>query len=206
LLSTVSLLIDALGQPDEIVRGTLEALGGTVESGSVQEHRGFLPASCRPIRDRQNHFQIAEEVRCSGAICGYLSLGFSTHLEKQGGLVEDALAHNRRSVAPGRIQLAGFPRPELVPRDGLGHAHACGRADTRHRYQVLHRNLREYRPLADLLLNGIRQKLNECETARDPAHAPVEPPCEILEAITAPALELGQEPPLLQGRLSFACP
>jgi len=135
-----------------------------------------------------------------------LSLGFSPHLEKQGGFIEDALAHNWRSVAPGRIHLAGVARPELVPRDGVGHAHASGGADARHRDQALHRNLRANCSLADLLLNGIRQKLDEGETTRDPAHAPVKPPREILEAIAAPARELGQEPSLLQGRLGFACP
>jgi hypothetical protein len=62
----------------------------------------------RAVHNRRHHFQIAEQFG-AGAGWSFL-LRLPLRFEKQVGSIEDALADRRRRLAPGGIQLAGFPR------------------------------------------------------------------------------------------------
>ncbi len=148
-----------------------------------------------------------EELGRRRARCRVLRpLAFSTGFQEQSRLLENPLSYQRGSIAPGGIQLARFASAELELREDRGHSLADLDADARHRHQELHRDLGADLSPAHSLLNRIGQKLDQSETARDPAHAPVEPPREVLEVVTEAALELGQQPALFQRRLLFGQP
>jgi hypothetical protein len=157
---------------------------------------------CRPagqppvgaVHDRRHHLQIADQFG-GGPWWGFLlSLGF----EKQCGIVQDALADRSRSVPPSGIQLAGFARIAVPLRKDRRHALAGLQALARHRHQKLHRHLPPDLALAHLLLHDLRQQFHQCQPPRNPAHAAVEPPCQLIQAVAETLLQLAQQPAHLQ--------
>jgi hypothetical protein len=88
-------------------------------------------------------------------------------------------------------------------REDCGHPLAVFQVDTGRRHQTLHRYVRRDLTLADLLLDGLRQQLHQCQAPRHPTHTAVKPPCQLLQPITETLLQLCQQPALLQRRLVF---
>ncbi len=173
----------------------------------VHEGCGLPPVPARAGGDRLDHLQVAEELGGRRARCRVLRpLAFTIGFQEQSRLIEDPLSYQRGSIPPGGIQLARFASAQLEPREDRGHSLADLDADARHRHQELHRDLGADLSPAHSLLNRIGQKLDQSEAARDPAHAPVEPPREVFEVVTEAALELGQQPALFQRRLLFGQP
>jgi len=86
---------------------------------------------------------------------------------------------------------------------GRSHVLTVFDVGARHRHQNLHRNVCGDLAFAHLLLDRLREDLHQRQPARDPAHIAVEPPRQILEPIAEACFQLGQEPPLLEGRLLF---
>ena len=69
--------------------------------------------------------------------------------------------------------------------------------------QVLHGRVRSDFPEPYELLDRLGQLAHQSQAARNPRHASVEPPRKILQAESEAAMQLGQQPSLLECRFSF---
>jgi len=85
-----------------------------------------------------------------------------------------------------------------MPGERRGHPFAVLQVDARHRHQILHRHVCGDFALAYLLLDGLRQKFDQRQSPRHPAHAAVKPPRQSVQSIAESLLHLRQQPPLLQ--------
>jgi hypothetical protein len=83
------------------------------------------------------------------------------------------------------------------------HALAVLHALPRRRRQKLHRHLRADFARAHLLLNRFRQKLDQRQPPRHPAHTSIKPPRQILQAVAESLLHLRQQPAHFQRGLMF---
>jgi len=110
--------------------------------------------------------------------------------EKQLGLVEDPFSNRGRAIAPGGIQLTGLPRVASMLGEHRGHPLAGVQADTRHRRQKLHRQMRGDPALAHLLLDGLRQKFDQRQPSRHPTHAAIKPARQLVQSIAKALLHL----------------
>src|ERR1035437_6489036 len=165
-------------------------------------------ASCAPLRipslsarrpDDCRHLQVAQEF--GGRRCRSFRFRLPLRFEKQRGLVEKALPNHRRATAPGGIQLPGLPGVAVMLGERRGHPPAVLQIDACRRDQILHRHVRGDFALAHLLLNGLRQKLDQRQPPRHPAHAAVKPARQFIQSIAEALLHLRQQPALLQGGL-----
>jgi hypothetical protein len=111
------------------------------------------------VHDRGHHLQIADQFGGWSGRGFLLPLGF----EKQRGIVQDALADRSRSLAPGGIQLASFACITVMLGENGSHPLAIFQALPYYRHQKLHRYLCRDLALAHLLLDGLRQKLHQCQ-------------------------------------------
>ena len=148
------------------------------------------------VHNRCRHLQIAQEF--GGRRCTRFRFRLPLRFEKQLGLVEKALPDHRRGAAPGGIQLPGLPGVAVMLGEGRGHPLAVLQVDARHRHQILHRHVRGEFALAHLLLDGLRQKLDQRQPPRHPAHAAVKPSRQLIQPISEALLHLRQQPALLQ--------
>ena len=73
----------------------------------------------------------------------------------------------------------------------------------RYRHEELHGHLRRDLTLTRLLLNRFRQQFHQRQPPRNPAHAAIEPPCQLLQAVTKSLLQFGQQPAHFQRGLMF---
>src|ERR1019366_7808089 len=149
----------------------------------------------------RHHFQIARQ---RGGLGGGWRLRLPLRFQKQIRSGEDTLAHLARSIAPGFVQLPGFARGAMLGGERGGHAPAIVHIDARHRNQILHRQLRRDLPFADLLLDRLRQCLDQRQTARYPARAAVETAGEFVQRVAELLFHLLQQPTLLQRRFLLA--
>ena len=85
-----------------------------------------------------------------------------------------------------------------MPGERRGHPFAVLQVDARHRHQILHRHVCGDFALAYLLLDGLRQKFDQRQSPRHPAHAAVKPARQFIEAVAEALLHLRQQPALLQ--------
>ena len=99
--------------------------------------------------------------------------------------------------------MPGFARIAVMLGQDRRHALAVLQALPRHRNQELHGHLRRNLALAHLLLDGLRQKLHQCQPPRHPAHAAIKSPRQLLQAVAKTLLHLGQQPPHFQRSLMF---
>jgi len=155
----------------------------------------------RPVHDRRHHLQIAQHFGgwCDRSFLRCLPLRF----EKQLWIIQDAFADRGRALAPGAIQLAGLARIAVMLGEDGGHPLTILQALARHRHQKLHRHLRQDLALAHLLLDGFRQKFHQRQPPRYPAHAAVEPACQLIESVAETLLQLCQQPAHLQRGFVF---
>lgn len=156
----------------------------------------------RPVHDGDHHLQIAQQFGGSPGRSSLLCLPL--RFEKQLGIVQNTLADCGRAFTPGGIQLASLARLAVVLREDRGHPLAILQALARHRHQKLHRHLRQNLALADLLVDGLRQKFHQRQPPRYPAHTAVESACQLIQPVAEALLQLLQQPTHLQRRLVFA--
>jgi hypothetical protein len=153
------------------------------------------------VHDRGRHLQIAQQSAgpCGGSFRFRWPLGF----EKQLGLVKKALADHGRGVAPGGIQLPGLPCIAVMLSERGGHSLAVLQVDARHRHQKLHRHVGGDFALAHLLLEGLRQKVDQRQPPRHPTRAAIKPARQLLQPIAVALLQLREQPALFQRGVLF---
>ena len=151
------------------------------------------------VHNRSDHLQIADQFGASPWRDFLLPLRF----EKQRGIVQNAFADGGRSPAPGGIQLPGLAAIAVMLGKDRGHPLAVFQALPRHRHQKLHGRLRRDLALAHLLLDGFRQQLYQGQPPGNPAHAAIEPPRQLLQAIAETLLQLLKQPAHLQRGFLF---
>jgi hypothetical protein len=134
--------------------------------------------------------------------CQSLPLRF----QKQFRLGEDAFADHVRAVAPGSIELRGLPCVAMVLDESGGHACAVVHVDSRHRHQILHRQLRAESAFAHVLLDGFRQQFDQRQAPRHPTHAAVETACQFVERACETSLHFHQQPTLFERAFRWAEP
>jgi len=127
----------------------------TIHLGSSDPSQSSLGA----MDEGGGYLQIAQQGGSPGR--GGLRFGGWLDFEKQLGLLEKTLADQGRGVAPGGIQLPGLPRIAAMPSEHGGHTLAVFLADTSHRHQELHRHVGGNSALTHLLLDGLRQKIDQ---------------------------------------------
>lgn len=79
-----------------------------------------------------------------------------------------------------------------------GHRLAVVQADARHRHQKLHGQLRRDPALAHLPLDRFREKFDQRQPPRNPTHAAIKPPRQLIELIAEALLQFRQQSALLQ--------
>ena len=146
------------------------------------------------MQESNRHLQFASDGDGGRLSCQSLLLRF----QKQFGLGEDAFADHVRAVPPGSIELRGLPCVAMVLDESVGHACAVVHVDSRHRHQILHRQLRTESAFTHLLLDGFRQQFDQRQTPRHPTHAAVEAACELVERASETSLHLHQQPTLFE--------
>ena len=193
--------MDARGQPLQFGHGRFDRAAGLLPSGRAHQWSGPDPPPLRPAGDGPHQLEIPQQSVDNGFRRGPV-LGF----QKQFRRVENPLPDGGGRLAPGGIDLAGFPAAEPVPRERVRHRRAVLRPGARQRDQTLHRHMRRDPAVAHLLLDTSRKQLYQRQPARHPAHAAVEPARQILQAETETVFQLGQQPSLFQGGLGFGGP
>ena len=143
----------SLRHPFEIPARLLDLLLRLFQLLAVHFRQCYADPAVGSLRNGGEHFQIAHE---RGGLCDGCRLRLPLRFQKQFRSGEDALTHLARSLAPGGVELPGFPRCATLRGKSGGHALAIVHADARCRHQVLHRQLRRDRSFADLLLDGLR--------------------------------------------------
>ena len=146
------------------------------------------------MQDGNGHFQFALQSHRDRPGGRSLPLRF----QKQFRLGENALADHARAVPPGGIELYGLPRVATVLDKYGSHPCAVLSVDSRHRHQILHRQLRRDRSFAYLLLDRFRQQLHQRQAPRHPVHAAIEAAPQLLQRVTEALLQLRQQPALFQ--------
>lgn len=122
-------------------------------------------------------------------------------LEVEPRFRDDAIAQERGSVPPSRVELAHFAAGKAGWRDGARQGLAVVPVGARQGDEVLGGRVRDDLAGADRLLHGIGQLADQSQPAADPTEGPVEPASEFLQGESEPASELREEPGLFQGRL-----
>jgi hypothetical protein len=163
-------------------------------SRTIHLRQGFGQPPVGAMQHGHGHFQLALQGHRSRPGGRRLPLRF----QKQFRLGENALADHARTVPPGGIELSGLPRIASVLDENRGHPRAILQVDSRHRHQILHRQLRRDGSFAHLLLDGFRQQLDQRQAPRHPTHAAVETARQLLQRVAEALLHLRQQPALFQ--------
>ena len=163
-------------------------------SRAIHLRQGFGQPPAGAMQDGNRHLQVVFQSGRGRPGGRRLPLRF----QKQFRLGEDALADHARAVPPAGIQLSGLPRVTTVLDESGSHPRAVLHVDSRHRYQILHRQLCAQRSFAHLLLDGFRQQLDQRQAPRHPTHAAVEAARQLLQRVAKALLHLRQQPALFE--------
>jgi hypothetical protein len=147
------------GQTAEFVAGAIEGMPHLFALVAIEVYGGARQSAVGPAGDGHHHLQIAQQFGHGEG--NQIGLALPLRFEKQLGLFENPLPDRRRSVPPSGIQLPGFAAGEPVCRQGFRQALAVLGAGTRHRHQILHRQLGRDGATAHLLLNAFRKQFHQ---------------------------------------------
>jgi hypothetical protein len=172
----------------------------------VQQGRGLLDLEPDRLAVGGRKFQLLKGALCDGD--DLVQLGFQRwrrwrrrwllRLQKQSRLGENPLARQPFGAAPGVVECGRLARGPVLLSEHLRHAQALFRADSRHRRQIAHRDLRGDLALAHHLLHLFRQCFHQRQTARHPGRATVETAPQFLDRTVEVAFHLGQQPALFE--------
>ena len=181
----------------------LQAKRGVLTLGGIHRADRFTPLPRGAPRHRSNDVQVADQLlgRLHGD--GILLLDLAPGAQEQFRICDETFPNRRRPVAPGRIEHAHFLGAELIPGNLTGEAFAVIPLGARHWHQILHGGVGPDFSAADLLLDRLGQLTNQRQAARDPRHAPVEAPGEIIQTESQTAMQLNQQPSLFERRFSL---
>ncbi len=132
--------------------------------------------------DSSDHVQVAQQLFPCMYAFGILFLDLPPGAQKQLRIVDDAVLHPTRAIAPRLVYLADFSGAELMAGDRFGEALTGEAIGARNRNQILHGGPWSDFSIANALLDCIGQLAHKSQTARDPRHAPVETAGEIVQA------------------------
>ena len=110
-----------------------------------------------PVQNSRHHLQIAHQGGGRGR-SGFL---LPLRLEEQLGFIQNTFADGRRTLPPGRIQLAGLACIAVILGEDRSHLLASFQIDARHRHQKFHGHLRGDLAFAYLLLNALRHQFHQ---------------------------------------------
>jgi hypothetical protein len=162
---------------------------------AIHLRQSFRDPPAGAVQDGIGHLQVALQ---PGRLCGGLRRRLPPRFQKQLRLGENALAHHARAFAPGGIELSGLPRIATMPGKSGRHPLAMIHADSGDRHQILHRHLRRDLSFAHLLLDGFWQELDEPQSPRYPAHAPIKAARQFFQRVAKALLHLRQQPALFE--------
>lgn len=188
------LLSDPFRHPVELTARTFDPLLRLFLLPVIHLRQGVGKTPAGAMQDGSRHLQFALQDGRGRPGLRWLPLRF----QKQFRLGEDALADYARAVPPRGIELSGLASVATVLDEGGGHPLAVLRVDSRHRHQVLHRQLRAQHTFPHLLLDRLRQQFDQRQAPRHPAHAAVKAARQLIETIAEALLHLRQQPALLQ--------
>lgn len=158
--------------------------------------------------DRSHHVQVVDEglgpVRLRWqVVCR--TLRFLVHPEDQKGVGDHERSHLRGATEVGVIEAAHLPRAEGTRGDRFHEPQAVRRVGARQGHQVLHRRVRDEAAFLHSVLHERRQVTHQTQPARDPTHAAVEAPRQLLHRKGVVLVQRTKQPPLLErgvGRLA----
>lgn len=154
-----------------------------------------------PAGDGDDHRQIAQQLIRQWR--GF-RLDLLLRFEKQFGVFQNALPYRRRGLAPCRVEFAGLPAREAMDSKRIGHASAILDVGARHRHQVLHRDMSRDLAYANVLLNRLREKFNQSQSAGDPTDTAIESPCQIVQTVAEALVQFPKQPSFFQRRVALA--
>jgi hypothetical protein len=147
-------LSDSFRHPAEFAARAFDRALRLLLLRDVHLRQGLDEPPVGPTQNGERHLQIALHLfEGRGLHYGRLPLRF----QKQFRLGEYALANHARALAPGAVKLCSLPRIAAVLHECGGHALAVVRTDSRHRHQILHRDLRGDAAFAYVTLDRLGQ-------------------------------------------------
>jgi hypothetical protein len=189
-------LSDSFRHPAQFPARAFDAVLRLLLSRAVHLRQGFGEPAAGAAQNGERHVQIAFDLFDCGGLHHLRRLPL--RFQKQFRFGEDALAHHARAFAPGGIELRSLPRIATVFHECSSHPLTVVRADSRDRYQILHRDLRAEGSFTHVQLHTFGQQLNQCQPSRYPADTSVEAPRQFVQRVTEAPLHLRQQPALFE--------
>jgi hypothetical protein len=180
--------------PNLLARG-LQLIG-------VHQWRGAREPAAGPPADRRHHLQVPHQFHRRRRL-RRRGIGRLPRFQIQLGIFQNPPAHAWGGITPCAVNLTGLPGGELARGKRRGHTLAIGQADTRHRRQTFHCQVRGNHARPHLLLDPSGKQFHQRQPPAHPAGAAVKLPRQILERVSEALLQFGQQPPLFQRRLSL---
>jgi hypothetical protein len=189
--STSNLLIKSVKLRADLGRGETQ-LGKLCRAcfGAREALAEATGGGCHPV-------EITQHLELSGQERGLRLLGSGA--QKQPWVFQQTLTHFLRALREGRAQLTHLAAAQPGLGDGRGQTQAVFSVATGDRHQVAHGRMGRDGAVADLILDLEGKLADQSQAPRDPAHALVHPPGQILLAQPL-AAKHRQQPALLQLR------
>jgi len=132
------LLFDPLTDAVQFPARAFDASARLLLLRPIHLRQGGIESSAHSLQQGNRRIKITLQFRC-----GRVSFSFQWPLclQIEFGLLQNAVAHNARTFAPGRIKLRRLPAVAMMLHPDRRHTFAILRADTRHWHQKLYRHL-----------------------------------------------------------------
>ena len=143
--------------------------------------------ACGTPGNRSNDVQVSEQLFPGAYAFRIFFLDLAAGAQEEFGIVDHALTYEGLAT-PGGIEQTDFLGRELMVGNLLGKALAVVSFGARQGDQILHGRMRSDLPEPYVLLHRLRQLAHQRQPARDPRHASIETPGEIVQAQTKAAM------------------
>ena len=185
-------LSDSVRHPVQFAARTLDPALRLLLLRGVHLRQSFGQPAAGAPQNGKRHLRIALHLFHRRRFCERRP---ALRFQKQFRFGENALTNHARAFPPGGVKLRCLPRIAAVLHEYRGHALAVFGTDSRHRHQILHRDLRGEVSFAHLKLDCFGQQCDERQTPRNPAHAAVEAARQFVKRITEAMLQRGNQKP-----------
>jgi hypothetical protein len=143
--------------------------------------------ACGTPGNRSNDVQVSEQLFPGAYAFRIFFLDLAAGAQEEFGIVDHALPYEGLAT-PGGIEHADFLGRELMVGNLLGKALAIVSFGARQGHQILHGRMRSDFSEPHVLLDRLGQLAYQRQPARNPRHAPIETPGEIVQAQTKAAM------------------